>query len=100
MVSDNVNLSIKLLGTIKINMPISDLHTFFISYLKIDTTCDNPPIIPNTLKLSNGLSNGSMTLYTCTSGFASNGENPTIFCNGTHWSISQYYCSGNTCIFS
>lgn len=70
------------------------------SYLELlDTTCGTPPVIPNTLKLSNGFNNESMTLYSCNSGFSSNGEDPTIFCNGTHWSITQFNCLGNTCTF-
>ncbi|XP_052710782.1 uncharacterized protein LOC128185149 [Crassostrea angulata] len=63
----------------------------------INTNCGTPPIIPNTLRLSNGFNNESVTLYSCNSGFSSNGEDPTIFCNGTHWSITQFNCLGNTC---
>lgn len=80
-------------------MPHRFPSQFETCILFVDTTCGTPPILPNTLRLSNGFNNASVTLYSCNSGFSSNGEDPTIFCNGTHWSITQFNCLGNTCTF-
>ncbi|XP_062616081.1 CUB and sushi domain-containing protein 3-like [Saccostrea cucullata] len=55
--------------------------------------CSSPPDIPNALKTSNGFINGSSTSYTCMPGYIDNGANPTISCNGTHWTGTLFSCS-------
>ncbi|XP_061195151.1 sushi, von Willebrand factor type A, EGF and pentraxin domain-containing protein 1-like [Saccostrea echinata] len=57
-------------------------------------TCGPPSDIPNTVKVSDGFYNGSMTIYSCLPGFSSNNEYPNTTCNGSHWSSVQFACSG------
>lgn len=57
-------------------------------------SCPSPPDITNAVKVPGGYSNGSLTVYTCVSGFAPNGEDPYITCNGKLWTTTLFACSG------
>lgn len=60
-----------------------------------EETCGDPPEIPNAISVSDGYSYGSVTLYSCFTGFLANSESPIIMCNGSHWSRSTFQCLGN-----
>lgn len=60
-----------------------------------EQTCGDPPDIPNAINVSDGYSYGSITLYSCLTGFLANSESPIIMCNGSHWSRSTFQCLGN-----
>lgn len=60
-----------------------------------EETCGDPPEIPNAISVSDGYSNGSITLYSCLTEFLANSESPIIMCNGRHWSSSTFQCLGN-----
>ncbi|XP_062616087.1 uncharacterized protein LOC134277796 [Saccostrea cucullata] len=55
--------------------------------------CPNPPDIPNTIKLSDGVGNGSSTLYTCLPGFTSNNAFPNISCIEPEWTLTNFTCT-------
>lgn len=57
--------------------------------------CGDAPEIPNAINVSDGYSNGSVTLYSCLTGFLANSESPIISCNGSDWSSSTFQCLGN-----
>lgn len=60
-----------------------------------EETCGDPPEIPNAMSVSDGYLNGSVTLYSCLTGFLANSESPVTLCNGSHWSSSTFQCLGN-----
>lgn len=60
-----------------------------------EETCGDPPEISNAINVSDGYSNGSITLYSCLTGFLANSEIPIISCNGSDWSSSTFQCLGN-----
>lgn len=60
-----------------------------------ETTCGDPPEMLNAINVSDGYSYGSVTLYSCLTGFLANSESPIIMCNGSHWSRSTFQCLGN-----
>lgn len=64
---------------------------FFFS----EQTCGDPPEMLNAINVSDGYSYGSVTLYSCLTGFLANSESPIIMCNGSHWSRSTFQCLGN-----
>uniref|UniRef100_K1P4U8 Sushi, von Willebrand factor type A, EGF and pentraxin domain-containing protein 1 n=1 Tax=Magallana gigas TaxID=29159 RepID=K1P4U8_MAGGI len=64
------------------------------SVIYLANSCPPPPDITNAVKVPGGYSNGSLTVYTCVSGFVPNGEDPYITCNGTHWTTTLFACSG------
>lgn len=60
-----------------------------------EQTCGDPPEMLNAINVSDGYSYGSVTLYSCLTGFLANSESPIIMCNGSHWSRSTFQCLGN-----
>lgn len=58
------------------------------------TDCPIPNDIPNANKLYNGLTNGSIAMYACMPGYASNSYDSVIHCVSGIWSPSDMNCSG------
>lgn len=69
-------------------------HLKVIFFFYIAISCPSPPDITNAVKVPGGYSNGSLTVYTCVSGFVPNGEDPYITCNGKLWTTTLFACSG------
>lgn len=76
------------------NIHVSHHQSVFVITLYLANSCPSPPDLANSLKVPGGYTNGSLTVYTCVSGFASNGEDPYIICNGTQWTNTLFACSG------
>ena len=62
------------------------------SFLLPEASCQSPLDIPNTTKSSSGLSSGSLTVYSCLSGYTARDAYNTIVCNGSHWTETNYSC--------
>ncbi|XP_078319237.1 sushi, von Willebrand factor type A, EGF and pentraxin domain-containing protein 1-like [Crassostrea virginica] len=60
-------------------------------------SCPSPPVISNAVMTTSGLTNGSVTVYSCESGFISTSGDAFISCNGTHWSVTSFACSAQSC---
>ncbi|XP_056017004.1 sushi, von Willebrand factor type A, EGF and pentraxin domain-containing protein 1-like [Ostrea edulis] len=72
-------------------------HWSYITLACLNVTCGEPPSIQNAMKTSDGFQNGSITMYSCLSGYSSNNGYPLITCNGTHWSNTSFLCAEISC---
>ncbi|XP_061195150.1 sushi, von Willebrand factor type A, EGF and pentraxin domain-containing protein 1-like [Saccostrea echinata] len=79
------------------NTTCNGSHWSSVRFACSDISCGPPPDILNTVKVSDGFYNGSMTVYSCLPGFSSNNEYPNTTCNGSHWSSVQFACSDISC---
>lgn len=86
-----VNILLKLMESLLIINLISCIKYVLF---KLVMACSSPPVIANAVMTTSGLTNGSVTVYSCESGFISTSGDAFISCNGTHWSVTSFACSG------
>ncbi|XP_062587110.1 uncharacterized protein LOC134248727 [Saccostrea cucullata] len=58
----------------------------------ISTDCPIPPDIDNAYKLSEGVTNGSKTLYSCKPGYTESSDDVMINCVEGAWSFTSMFC--------
>lgn len=90
-IRSRVNILLKLMESLLIINLISCIKYVLF---KLVMACSSPPVIANAVMTTSGLTNGSVTVYSCESGFISTSGDAFISCNGTHWSVTSFACSG------
>lgn len=66
-----------------------NVHAIFFP----DISCPTPPDIANALKISDGVHNGSVTMYACFPDYVASNAANTIVCNETSWTLTNFSCS-------
>lgn len=64
------------------------------SYHSFPLDCPVPIDIPNAYKLYDGLTNGSVTLYSCVTGFTESPDDVRIYCVEGVWTTTALFCKG------